>query len=39
MTTLDVEDTGVGIAVCDMSKLFIEFQQLDAPRRRTTVSI
>jgi protein-histidine pros-kinase len=27
---IDVEDTGLGIAVDDMDKLFVEFQQLDA---------
>jgi signal transduction histidine kinase len=27
---IDVEDTGVGISADDLSKLFVEFQQLDA---------
>jgi PAS domain S-box-containing protein len=32
---IDVADTGVGIAVSDMSKLFVEFQQLDASAAKT----
>jgi protein-histidine pros-kinase len=32
---IDVEDTGVGIAADDMSKLFVEFQQLDASASKT----
>jgi CheY-like chemotaxis protein len=32
---IDVEDTGVGIAAADLSKLFVEFQQLDASASKT----
>jgi PAS domain S-box-containing protein len=32
---IDVEDTGVGIAADDLSKLFVEFQQLDASASKT----